>query len=125
MGIIVRHRGNLKRAEKFLRSSSRGEYLQGLDILAQEGANALASVTPKDSGITASAWSYTIQKTDDDYQIIWTNSHVNKGVNIALILQMGHGTKNGGYVQGRDYINPAIRPIFDKISKAAWEVVKS
>lgn len=125
MGIEVKHKGNFKKAEKFLRSSSRAEYIQGLDILAQEGVMALSAATPKRSGETADSWGYEIRNVDGNYQIHWINSNVNKGINIALILQLGHGTRNGGYVQGIDYINPAIKPIFDQISEKAWEVVRS
>lgn len=125
MPIGVSHKGSFRKAEKFLRSASREEYLQGLDILAQEGVTALASATPKDTGVTSESWGYEIRQEDGVYQIHWINSNVNRGINIALILQLGHGTRNGGYVQGLDYINPALKPIFDAISEKAWKVVRS
>ena len=89
----------------------------GLAELAQKGVDALAAATPKDTGLTSQSWSYTISRSPQAITIKWTNSNFNKGVPIALILQYGHGTRNGGYVQGIDYINPAMRPIFDEIEK--------
>lgn len=94
-----------------------------LERYAREGVSALASATPVDSGATASAWSYEIESKGDQHTIYWTNSNSNKGVYIAVILQYGHGTGTGGYVAGRDYINPAIRPIFDNIAEEAWREV--
>lgn len=92
---------------------------------AEQGVSALRSATPTDSGLTANSWSYTIESGKNTSTIHWTNSNINKGVNIAVILQYGHGTRNGGYVAGRDYINPAMRPVFDKMAESAWmEVVK-
>ena len=87
------------------------------------GVNALAEATPVDTGLTASSWNYEIVESDGQTSIIWTNSNVVKGQNIALLLVYGHGTRNGGYVVGRDYINPALRPIFDDIAQKAWAEV--
>jgi hypothetical protein len=101
---------------------------QALDILAKYGdigVAALQAATPVDSGVTAQSWYYEIKKERDTYSIIWGNSHVVDGAPIAVLLQVGHGTRNGGYVQGRDYINPAIRPIFDAMAAEAWKVVTS
>ena len=86
---------------------------------------ALQAHTPVDSGITANSWSYEIKDDGTNLQIIWTNDNVNDGVNIAIILQYGHGTGTGGYVVGRDYINPAMQPTFDKISDRVWKAVTS
>lgn len=94
-----------------------------LDKYGRMGVDALASATPVDSGETAASWSYETDFTDDSASITFYNSHVNKGVNIAIILQYGHGTRNGGYVVGRDYINPAVQPIFDKITEEVWNEV--
>ena len=96
-----------------------------LEKYGREGVSALASATPRDSGETAASWNYEITGSKTGYQLVWTNSNVNNGVPIAIILQYGHGTGTGGYVQGRDYINPAMRPIFDKIASEAWRVVTS
>lgn len=105
------------------------EKLQGANLFAalgrygQVGANALAKSTPRDDGDTANAWTYEIQQTKQGVTIHWVNNHVNAGVNIAVIIQYGHGTGTGGWVEGRDYINPAMRPIFDQILNDVWKVV--
>ena len=103
----------------------RVKYLNVLDEFGRDGVQALRNATPVDSGATAEAWDYEIKRTRNYTEIVWTNSNINDGVPIAVILQYGHGTGTGGYVQGRDYINPAIRPIFDKIAEKAWKVVTS
>lgn len=89
----------------------------------EQGVQALASQTPAESGKTASSWSYDIVRTSEGVSIYWINDNVNKGVNIAVILQFGHGTGTGGWVEGRDFINPAIRPVFDDIAEKAWKEV--
>ena len=122
-GIVFKHKGNLKKTTKFLERTLKGDYLKNLDKFGREGVAALALATPVDTGKTAKSWDYRIEKITDGIKIVWTNSNVNKGVNIAIILQYGHGTGNGGYVRGRDYINPAIRPIFDRIADDAWKEV--
>ncbi|MDD6486624.1 MAG: hypothetical protein PUF61_06765, partial [Spirochaetales bacterium] len=94
-----------------------------LDKFGQAGVDALAAATPKDSGKTASCWYYEITHRNGSSSISFHNSNIQNGVPIAIILQYGHGTRNGGYVQGRDYINPAIRPLFDKIADNAWKEV--
>lgn len=94
------------------------------DKFGQAGVEALRQATPKDSGLTADSWYYEIVESDGRLAIQWLNSNVVDGwCNVAIILQYGHGTGTGGYVEGRDYINPALRPIFDKIAKRAWEEV--
>lgn len=124
--ISFRHSGDFKKTEAFFKRASNIENLSGLERYALEGVAALALATPKKTGITASSWYYEIKRSNGQISIYWTNDNVNKGVNIAVILQYGHGTRNGGYVVGRDYINPAIRPVFDKIAESAWkEVTKS
>ena len=117
--------GGFTKTERFLNRMKRREYLNVLDEFGRDGVQALRNATPVDSGATAEAWNYEIKRTRDYTEIIWTNSNINDGVPIAVILQYGHGTGTGGYVQGRDYINPAIRPIFDKIAEKAWKVVTS
>nr|WP_330371635.1 hypothetical protein [Marvinbryantia formatexigens] len=96
-----------------------------LDKYGRAGVDALSSATPVDSGETASSWGYEIEHSAGSSRIIFTNSHINKGVSIAIILQYGHGTGTGGYVEGRDYINPAIQPVFDNLVKEAWKEVTS
>lgn len=121
--IVIKHSGNFKNTETFLRRASRINVRNILEKYAREGVNALASATPVESGLTASSWGYEINYSKNSYSIIWTNDNVVNGVPIAIILQYGHATKNGGFVQGRDYINPAIRPIFDKIAEELWKEV--
>lgn len=106
----------LKRALKFNPNSILSKY-------AEEGLAALIASTPADTGNTASQWSYDISYGGGVYSITWSNSNINRGINIALILDTGHGTGTGGYVQGRNYIHPAMQPIFDKIADSAWEEV--
>lgn len=117
--------GGFTKTERFLNRMKRREYLNVLDEFGRDGVQALRNATPVDSGATAEAWDYEIKRTRNYTEIVWTNSNINDGVPIAVILQYGHGTGTGGYVQGRDYINPVIRPIFDKIAEKAWKVVTS
>lgn len=123
--ISIRQRGSFKKTEKFLKKSFGRNYLGVLEKYAQQGVSNLSANTPIDSGITAVSWSYEIiqNEGESNISIVWKNSNINNGVNIAIILQYGHGTRNGGYVQGRDYINPSLRPIFDKMADAAWKEV--
>lgn len=123
--VIVKQKGDFSKTEKFLNSISKKLYYRNLQKYAEQGVAALASATPTDSGTTANSWGYEIRQTKNSVSIYWTNSNVNKGVPIAVIIQYGHGTRNGGYVQGRDYINPAMRPIFDKIAENVWKEVTS
>ena len=117
--------GSFKNLQAFLKRMTLGENFRSLDAHAQDGVAALQAHTPVDSGITANSWDYEIVDDGVDLQIIWSNTNVNKGVNIAIILQYGHGTGTGGYVAGRDYINPAMQPTFDKISDRVWKAVTS
>lgn len=121
--ISFRHKGNLKKTEKFLEVAAKKEYLPILMKYGAVGVSALVDATPVDTGLTASSWDFKIKQTQDSVRIIWTNSHVVDGVPIAIILQYGHGTRNGGYVQGRDYINPALKPVFDRIAEDVWREV--
>ena len=124
--ITFKHRGNFEKTEKFFNRSKNNTYLNIFERYGREGVNALSSATPIDSGKTASSWDYKIKRTRFGVTISWINTNIVNGVPISIILQYGHGTRTGGYVQGRDYINPAIQPIFDKMSEAIWkEVTKS
>lgn len=126
MGMVsFKHRGNFNHLEKFFNRVQRRSYLNILDKYGQEGVEALAAMTPRDSGKTAESWTYEIERTANRTIISWLNTNENNGVNIAVILQYGHGTGTGGYVQGRDYINPAMQPVFDKIAEEAWKEVSS
>lgn len=123
--IRFRHKGDFRRTESIFQKIRQRSYLRVLEKYGKAGVSALTSATPKESGETASAWGYEIQQTRNGCSIFFTNSHINQGVNIAVILQYGHGTGSGGYVKGVDYINPAIRPIFDQLANEAWKEVTS
>lgn len=122
--IIFRQKGSLAKTERFLRHVSTGRLDAVLAGYGRRGVEALAEATPKKTGLTAASWSYRVERGKDSISIIWSNSNIVDGVPIAVILQYGHGTRNGGYVEGVDYINPAMRPIFDEIAKRAWEEVR-
>lgn len=121
--IRFRQRGNFRNTEDFLKRVSRYNPETLLKRYGQQGVEALRMATPKNTGETANSWYYTISNQNGRITLSWSNSNVNKGVQIAVILQYGHATKNGGWVEGIDYINPAIRPIFDRIAAKAWEEV--
>ena len=121
--ISFRHKGDFSKFTKFLEKAKQTIRIGDLDRYGREGVAALASATPVDSGKTASSWYYEIKREKNAVVINFNNSHFNDGVPIAIILQYGHGTGTGGWVQGRDYINPAIQPIFDKIADDAWREV--
>lgn len=124
--ISFRHKGDFSKLTRFLERAKEVVHLGCLDKYGREGVAALASATSVDSGLTASSWYYKIENSHGSARVIFYNSNIQNGVPIAIILQYGHGTRNGGWVQGRDYINPAIQPIFDKLADEAWrEVVKT
>ena len=125
MAFRLEVRGSFKRTYRFLTNLLQTDLEKILRRAGDKGVAALASATPRDSGLTASAWGYTISASRRSPSITWTNWNINKGVPIAIILQYGHGTGGGGYVAGRDYINPAIRPIFDEIAEDVWKEMKS
>ena len=121
--IRFRHKGDFSKTSKYLERARKGVRITSLEKYGREGVAALASATPIDSGITSGSWYYEITRTPSGVKISFNNSNVQNGVPIAIILQYGHGTGTGGWVQGRDYINPAIQPIFDKIANEAWREV--
>ena len=121
--ISFRQKGDYSKVTRYLERAKESVSLDVLDKYGREGVAALASATPIESGLTASSWSYEISHTRGSTAINFYNSNVNNGVPIAIILQYGHGTGTGGWVQGRDYINPAIQPIFDKLVNEAWREV--
>lgn len=124
MGFVIKTSGSFKKTFRFLDKVKGNDYLKGiLEEYGRQGVAALSSATPIDSGKTASSWYYEVEINEDNASIQWLNSNINRGVNIAVIIQMGHGTRNGGYVQGVDYINPAIKPIFDSIAESVWKEV--
>lgn len=121
--VIVKHKGDLSKTLVFLSHAKKFDWKRVLEPYAQEGVRALAAGTPVDSGLTASSWGYKIIASKGSYSILWTNSNVNQGVPIAIVIQYGHATRNGGYVQGIDFINPALKPIFDNLADEAWREV--
>jgi len=123
LGISFVHHGNFRKTMSFFERAKEVVRKGDLDKFGREGVLALAEATPKDSGLTAASWYYEIVRQNGIASIVWKNSHIVDGVPIAVILQYGHGTRNGGYVRGRDYINPAIQPIFDRIAENAWKEI--
>lgn len=122
--ISFRSKGDFSKATRYFEQLNKTSNLeQVLSKYGQMGVSALASATPTRTGLTASSWYYEIEHQNGGVTLSFKNSNVNKGVNIAIIIQYGHGTGTGGWVEGRDYINPAIQPIFDKIAEDAWREV--
>ena len=121
--IVFKQKGDFSKATRFLERAKEAIKLGMLDKYGRAGVDALASATPVDSGLTASSWSYKIVQRRGSAVIEFHNSNINDGVPIAVILQYGHGTRTGGWVEGRDYINPAILPVFEQITKEAWKEV--
>lgn len=115
--IEVKISGDFGKTESFLNRAAKGDISPQIEAYGNLGVQALQAATPMDSGETARSWYYEVKRKPGQIRIIWKNSHIVKGVPIAIILQYGHGTGTGGYVQGRDYINPAIQPVFDQIVK--------
>lgn len=123
MKISFTSKGDFSKTIKFLNKVKNVKINDILSKYGTIGVNALSQATPKDSGVTSRSWNYKIEVNNDNASIVWYNTNVVKGVNIAVILQYGHGTRNGGWVEGRDYINPAMKPIFDKIADQVWKEV--
>lgn len=114
-----------KRTEDSLRRMLNSDIFRSLDTAAKMGVNALALAVPKDSGLAADSWNYKIERSRGSVAITWTNNDIENGFPVAIMLQYGYGTGTGGYVQGRDYINPAMKPIFDSIADQVWKAVTS
>lgn len=124
--VRFRHKGDFSKLTGYFEKVKGAVRRSDLDKFGREGVAALASVTPIDTGLTASSWYYKIERSNESIKISFHNTNIQNGVPIAIILQYGHGTGTGGWVQGRDYINPAIQPIFDRIRDEAWrEVTKA
>ena len=121
--ISFRQQGDFSKLTRFLERAKEAVHIGDLDKYGREGVAALASATPVDTGLTANSWHYEIVQKKGSVSISFYNTNIQNGVPIAIILQCGHATRNGGWVQGRDYINPAIQPIFDKIANDAWREV--
>jgi len=121
--ISFTEKGSFKNLEAFLTHDRLGEIARALNVLAVKGEQALSASTPKDSSLTANSWKSKVEVSNGLYTITWSNTNVVDGVPVAILLQYGHGTGTGGYVQGRDFINPALKPIFEEISTQVWKVV--
>jgi hypothetical protein len=121
--ITITVTGSFKSTQDFL------DHVRSLNIQSilascgQMGVSALSSATPEESGLASNSWDYTVSRSGGIYELAWTNSDTENGFPVVIMLQMGHGTGTGGYVQGRDFINPAIRPVFDKIADIVWKAV--
>lgn len=125
MEVTLSSSGSFKKTESFLKEAAKLDVRSMLEKYGQTGTNALSSATPVDSGATSSSWYHEVSQVSGGWVITWYNSNVKPGFNVAVMLQYGHGTGTGGWVQGRDYINPALRPIFDQIADKAWKAVVS
>ena len=121
--ISVKHKGNFLRTESFMNRALKREYLAILDRYGRMGVEALQANTPEDSGKTADSWDYGIESETGKTTLYWTNSNENDGVNIAVLLIYGHGLQNGGYVQGINFVDPALEPVFRQIAEKAWKEV--
>lgn len=123
--LTIRQKGDFAKLTRYLVKLDKTIKFADLDKYGREGVAALSSATPVDTGLTASSWYYEVERTKGTAKITFYNSNVHRGINIAIILQYGHGTGTGGWVEGRDYINPAIQPIFNRIAENAWKEVTS
>lgn len=127
-GIVVQmsEKGDFKKTFRFLKAMKEKKFLSNLDKYGERGVQLLSENTPRDTGLTASSWYYKIEDDGNTLKLTWYNSNVKKDYfNVALMLQYGHATKNGGWVEGIDYINPALKPLFNEMEKDIWEEVKS
>lgn len=122
--VAFKQKGDLRKTNDFLAFIGTGRYLRRIKHIAELGVERLKEYTPKDTGKTAASWSYEIEKTKYGVKINWNNSNVNRGISIAMLIQMGHGTAQGVYIEGVDYINPALKPIFEQLGIQVWEEVK-
>lgn len=127
-GIVVKmsEKGDFKKTFKFLKAMQEKKFFSNLNKYGERGVQLLSENTPRDTGLTASSWYYKIEDDGETLTITWYNSNIKKDYfNVALMLQYGHATKNGGWIEGIDYINPALKPLFDEMEKDIWEEVKS
>lgn len=122
--IKISQSGNFDKSEKFLDGLSKMNKRHILDYYARLGLDLIRAATPVDSGETRNSWYFAIERKGDDWSIIWNNSHIEQGYPIAILLQYGHGTGTGGYVQGRDYLNPVLDDVFQRMADEIWRKVK-
>lgn len=123
--IKIKVNGGFKKAPRYLRALKCLDPMAMMDKYGKLGVSALSEATPVDTGLAASSWRYEVQKERNAYKLIFCNDDIENGFQVAIMIQYGHGTGTGGWVEGRDYINPALRPIFDSIAEEAWNEVKS
>lgn len=121
--IKVSHKGKFKETESFFNRIEDGAFLDILKRIGEEGVESLEEYTPKRTGLTASSWSYKIENTKSGKSIVWTNSNRSGNISVAMLIFYGHGMPSGYYVKGIDYINPALKPVFEKFGMEAWKVV--
>ena len=121
--ITIQHKGSVRKMEKFLKKMSRRDVKSIMNKYGQLGVDALRNSTPKDSGLTADSWDYEIHVSGTSAELVWTNNNFNKGVNVAILIQYGHGMRQGGYVKGIDFINPSLNPLFKEMADEAWQEV--
>jgi hypothetical protein len=121
--ISIEATGSFKRTQDFLNQMAKGTFFSTLEHYGTIGVAALASATPVDSGLTATSWTYEVVIKQGQYSIVWHNTNVESGIPVAILIQYGHATRNGGWIEGHDYINPVIRPLFDQITSDFWKQV--
>ena len=124
MSVSISSSGSFKNTQRFLKYMSKMDIRSTLNKYGEKGVKALNQATPSETGRTAASWSYTVEAKGGSYTIAWTNNVMAGDVPLVILLQYGHGTGTGGYVAGRDFINPAIQPIFDQIASDVWKEVK-
>lgn len=121
--IRIKHKGNFNKTEQFLKRNKHNDHMQTLIKYAEIGKIELAMATPLDTGKTAESWGYQITKTDTGSKIVWTNDNMAGNVPVAILIQYGHATRSGTYIEGKDFINPAMNSVLDKLSKDLWKEV--
>lgn len=122
--IVFHHKGDLRKTDTFLKMVRKRDSIHILGKYGRMGVDRLNEATPRDTGETAVSWYYTIERNGHDYRLIWKNSNLSEGIPIVVLLQYGHGTRGGTYVEGRDFINPALRPVFDALAEELWREVR-
>lgn len=123
--ITVTSKGSFSKTERFLKKALGRDYMNALHEYGRKGVECLASASPKDTGLMSTSWRYEIQQEGTGISIVWHNDDIEGGCNVALLVQYGHGTRSGYRIQGRDFINPALRPVFDDLAEKAWKEVTS
>lgn len=118
--IKITQKGDFKNTDRFFMRVIKREYMKLFNEVGKAGVKALQEATPKKTGTTAASWTYSVEETNGGLSISWNNSNANDGANVAILIQLGHGTASGAYVKGVDYINPALKPVFDAFANKVW-----